>query len=147
MLVFEINIYEANKALVINFFCQIYRSIRFSLYFCHQTKHISMDILRPIQHGFRALLKELNNKPKSYQLIVSAIVGFVLAFPTIHLVKAFAFVTGVVVLGLSMMNKFVLDIPVQTPNLHLDRIKALVLENAVFCTGLTSGYLIGMKFT
>lgn len=105
-----------------------------------------MDPIRPIRQGFRKLMRELNKKPKSYQLFVGAVVGFVVAFPTVHLVKAFAFVLGVIVLGLSIMNKFVLEIPVQTPNLHIDRFKSVVMENAIFFTGFLSGYLIGMRF-
>lgn len=105
-----------------------------------------MELLKPVRQGFNRLMKELSKKPKSYQLMVGACIGFVVAFPTIQLVKALAFVLGVVVLVLSIMNKFVLEIPVRTPNLHLDRLKAVFLENAVFFTGVFSGYLIGMRF-
>lgn len=91
-------------------------------------------------------MRELDRKPKGYQLFVGAVVGFVLAFPTFQLAKACAFVMGVIVLGLAIMNKFILEIPLPTPNLHLNRFKSIVLENAIFFTGFTSGYLIGIKF-
>lgn len=141
---FEINIDEANKALAIKILPS--ETIASFLLFGRQNRRNSMDSMR---QGFKKLMKELSKKPKSYQLFVGAVVGFVVAFPTIQLVKAFAFVLGVIVLGLSIMNKFVLDIPVtvSTPNLHLDRFKSIVMENAIFFTGFTSGYLMGVKFT
>lgn len=107
------------------------------------------DPSRPILEKLKNLLIELDRKPRSFQASLGAIVGFAIAFPTIQLVKNIAFTLGVIVLGLSSMNKFVLDVsilPVPGSNIYFDHFKAVVVEYAIFCTGFVAGYLIGMKF-
>lgn len=123
----------------------IFRNLSIT-FVCGCWRQTNMELLKPVRQGFKRLMKELNKKPKSYQLMVGATIGFVVAFPTIQLVKALAFVLGVVLIVLSIMNKFVLEIPVPTPNLPLNRLKSIFMENTVFFTGVFSGYLIGMRF-